>query len=207
VLATKLADWIGRLGPVWVEGQLTEVNRRGSTAYLTLRDPSVDVSVSMVCSREVLAACAPEPQVGARVVAFGRMEYWERNGRLSFRAREIRHVGEGELAARIEALRLALEAEGLFRASRKRRLPVLPTAVGLITGRSSAAERDVQRIATSRWPGVRMVVRNVAVQGPKAVAEVIGALRELDRDPAVDVILIARGGGRSRTCCRSATRR
>jgi exodeoxyribonuclease VII large subunit len=116
-------------------------------------------------------------------------------GTLSLRASEIRAVGIGELLARIERLRKLLAAEGLFAPERKRRLPFLPTGIGLITGRASAAERDVLVNAHARWPAAAFQVINTAVQGPQAVPQILTALSTLDADPAVQVIVIARGGG------------
>jgi exodeoxyribonuclease VII large subunit len=101
----------------------------------------------------------------------------------------------GELLARLERLKRLLHAEGLFAAERKRRPPFLPCRVGLITGRASAAERDVLENARRRWPAVRFRVENVAVQGPTAVPSIVDALHRLQADPEVDVIVIARGGG------------
>jgi exodeoxyribonuclease VII large subunit len=114
---------------------------------------------------------------------------------LSFSVRQIRPVGEGELLARIERTKRLLAAEGLFAAERKRPLPFLPSQVGLVCGRDSAAEHDVVRNASLRWPAVRFTIRNVPVQGPQSVAAVLAALGELDADPGVDVIVLARGGG------------
>ncbi|MBO0788913.1 MAG: exodeoxyribonuclease VII large subunit [Actinobacteria bacterium] len=190
-----VGDWIGRLGRIWVEGQIAELTRRGGTAFLTLRDPVAAVSVRVVCPRAVLEATGPPPAEGARVVVWARPDFSTARGSFSLAALEIRAVGIGELLARLERLRRALAAEGLFAAERKRRLPFLPGTVGLICGRDSAAERDVQRNASRRWPAVRFRVEECAVQGTYAVAEVTAALQRLDADPAVDVIVIARGGG------------
>lgn len=110
-------------------------------------------------------------------------------------ADDIRPVGLGELLARLERLRKILAAEGLFAADRKRSLPFLPRVVGLICGRDSKAEHDVLENAKRRWPGVRFRVEQVAVQGHLAVSQVMEALRALDRDPEVDVVIVARGGG------------
>jgi exodeoxyribonuclease VII large subunit len=129
------------------------------------------------------------------VVVRARPDFWLERGTLSLRAIEIRQVGLGELLARLAALKKMLAAEGLFAAARKRALPFLPRQIGLITGRASAAERDVISNARRRLPGVAFRVENVATQGPSAVNEVIAALELLDADPAVDVIVIARGGG------------
>jgi exodeoxyribonuclease VII large subunit len=190
-----VGDWIGRLGRVWVEGQIAELTRRGSTAFLTLRDPLAAVSVRVICSRAVLEATAPAPEEGARVVIWAKPEFNAAKGSFALVATEMRAVGIGELLARLERLRTALAAEGLFAAARKRRLPFLPGMIGLVCGRESAAERDVLRNAARRWPAVRFRVEQVAVQGQHAATEVIAALQRLDADPEVEVIIIARGGG------------
>jgi exodeoxyribonuclease VII large subunit len=143
----------------------------------------------------MLRACEPPLTEGSQVVVHGRPTFYMSRGTLSLRVDEIRAVGIGELLARIERLRRLLAAEGLFEQARKRRLPFLPRTVGLITGRASAAERDVLTNASARWPAVRFRVVNVAVQGVLAVPEILTALGALDRDPNVDVIVLARGGG------------
>jgi exodeoxyribonuclease VII large subunit len=190
-----VGEWVGRLGRVWVEGQIAELNRRGSTVFLTLRDPVAAVSARVVCTQGVFDANDPPPAEGARVVVWARPDFNMARGSFSLTAMEIRTVGIGELLARLERLRRSLAAEGLFAAERKRALPFLPGVVGLICGRDSAAERDVLRNAARRWPAVRFRVRQVAVQGQYAVSEIVEALQALDADPAVDVIIITRGGG------------
>ena len=190
-----VGDWIGRLGRIWVEGQIAERTRRGSTAFLTLRDPIAAVSVRVVCPRGVLDASDPPPAEGARVLVWAKPDFNAAKGSFSLSAVEIRAVGLGELLARLERLRRTLAAEGLFAAERKRPLPFLPAEIGLICGRDSAAERDVLHNAARRWPAVRFRVEQVAVQGGYAVAEVIDSLQRLDADPAVEVIIITRGGG------------
>lgn len=193
----KIADWISRLGAVWVEGQLTQVSARPgtATAFMTLRDPAADVSITVTCPPELLRAHQPPLSDGARVVLHARPTFYFGRGTLSLRADEIRTVGVGELLARIERLRRLLAAEGLFDPARKRPLPFLPRTVGLITGRASAAERDVLVNAHARWPAVQFRIENVAVQGALAVPQITSALAALDRDREVEVIVIARGGG------------
>ncbi len=196
-VSTKVAQWFDRLGSVWVEGQITQINARPGTrtAFLVLRDPSVDMSLSVTCSPQLLRD-APVPLTeGSRVVMFGKLSFWTGRGSVSLRVTEIRAVGIGELLARSERRRALLAAEGLFDPRLKRPLPFLPGTIGLITGRASAAEHDVLSVAQRRWPAVRFEVRNTAVQGPTAVPQIIEALGELDRDPGVDVIILARGGG------------
>ena len=188
-------EWVGRLGRIWVEGQIAELTRRGGTVFLTLRDPVAAVSVRVICARAVLDAADPPPAEGARVVVWAKPDLNTARGSFSLSGIEIRAVGIGELLARLDRLRRSLAAEGLFAAERKRPLPFLPATIGLICGRDSAAQRDVQRNAATRWPAVRFRVEEVAVQGPYAVTEVTDALRRLDADRAVQVIVIARGGG------------
>ena len=197
VVSQLMGEWIGRLGWVWVDGQVAQISRRpgNSTVFLTLRDPAADLSLTVTTHRDVLDSGVPELVEGARVILHARPAFYPARGTLSLRADQIRQVGLGELLARLEQLRKLLRAEGLFDPARKRRPPFLPATVGLITGRASAAERDVVTVARRRWPAVRLRVRNVAVQGPGAVAQIVDALRALDADPAVDVIILARGGG------------
>ncbi|TQS24779.1 exodeoxyribonuclease VII large subunit [Microbispora sp. KK1-11] len=190
-----VAQWIGKLGTVWVEGQITELTARGGTVFLTLRDPVANVSARITCARAVYEASVPRPVDGARVVMHVKPDFWVNKGSFAFTALEIRPVGIGELLARLERLRQVLAGEGLFNVDRKRRLPFLPGTVGLICGRDSAAERDVLENSRRRWPAVRFKVEQVAVQGSYAVGEVTEALRRLDADREVDVIIIARGGG------------
>ncbi|MGH3625706.1 MAG: exodeoxyribonuclease VII large subunit, partial [Sciscionella sp.] len=196
-VARKIADWINRLGAVWVEGQLTQISLRqgASTAFLTLRDPAAEVSLTLTCSSALLRGMQPPPTEGARVVVHGRPTFFSGRGTLSLRVDEIRPVGIGELLAKLERLRTLLAAEGLFDPARKRKLPFLPRRIGLITGRASAAERDVLTNALARWPAASFEIHNVAVQGPTAVPQIIRALTAMDKVADVDVIVLARGGG------------
>jgi exodeoxyribonuclease VII large subunit len=196
-VARAIGDWISRLGRIWVEGQVTQIGRRpGATVvFLTLRDPVAEVSVQVTCRRDVIDACNPPLADGARVVVWAKPVFYLARGTLSLEAYDIRPVGLGELLARIERLKTILAAEGLFAADRKQQLPFLPNTVGLVCGRASAAEHDVLENAKRRWPAVRFRVEAVAVQGPSAALDVADAVRRLDRDDDVDVIVLARGGG------------
>jgi exodeoxyribonuclease VII large subunit len=188
-----VGGWIGRLGRIWVEGQIAEAKKRGNTVFITLRDPIAAVSVQVISTRQTFEVT--NPPEGARVVVFAKPDFNASRGSFALTALEIRAVGIGELLARLEHLRKSLAAEGLFGRERKRRLPFLPNVIGLICGRESAAQRDVQENAQRRWPAVRFRIEQTAVQGPSAAGEVIAALQRLDADPDVDVIVIARGGG------------
>ncbi|HEY7720553.1 MAG TPA: exodeoxyribonuclease VII large subunit, partial [Pedococcus sp.] len=196
LLSMRIAEYVEKMSVLWVEGQVVQLNRRpgARTAYLTLRDPDVDMSLSVAIQVNALDAMAAPLTQGARVVLQAKPVFWTQRGSLMLDARQIRPVGVGELLARIEHLKRTLASEGLFAADRKKPLPFLPRTVGLVCGRASAAEKDVVENARRRWPTVRFAIREVAVQGPTAVTEVTAALQELDADPAVDVIVIARGG-------------
>jgi exodeoxyribonuclease VII large subunit len=196
-VAIRVAGWIDKLGTVWVEGQLTQLNVRpdAKTVFMVLRDPAADMSLTLTCPRDLVRNAPVKLAEGTQVVVCGKPNFYTGRGTFSLRVSEIRAVGLGELLARIDRLRRLLDAEGLFDVRLKRPIPFLPNTIGLITGRASAAERDVMSVAEARWPAVRFAVRNTIVQGPNAVAQIVGALRDLDADPDVDVIVLARGGG------------
>lgn len=196
-VATRVAKWIDRLGMVWVEGQLTELKIRpdARTVFMVLRDPAADMSLTITCPRDLVRNAPVKLTEGTQVVVCGKPNFYTGRGTFSLRVSEIRAVGIGELLARIDRMRRLLDAEGLFDARLKRPVPFLPGTIGLITGRASAAERDVTSVAAARWPAVRFAIRNTIVQGPSAVPQIVEALAALDADPAVDVIVVARGGG------------
>ncbi|MCX6450807.1 MAG: exodeoxyribonuclease VII large subunit [Actinobacteria bacterium] len=196
VVSEAIGDYLSRLGAVWIEGELSEVTVRpgAQMVFMRLKDTSADMSISIMCHKSVLESVQPLPQ-NARVVMNSKVSWYAKNGSLSFSVKEIRQIGIGELIARLEALKELLYEEGLFETDRKKELPFLPKAVGLICGRNSDAEKDVVENAKRRWPSVRFEIREVAVQGAAAVVEVSAALKELDEHPDVDVIIITRGGG------------
>ena len=195
VVSEAIKDYIDRLGPIWIEGEISELNERsGGMAFMRLRDTSADMSISVMCYKTVLASVQPLP-ANARVVIHAKPSWFTKNGSLTMSAKEIRQVGVGELLARLEALKEKLALEGLFSAGRKIALPRLPRTVGLICGRNTDAEKDVVENARRRWQSVQFEIREVAVQGAAAVVEVSAALAELEANPDVDVIIITRGGG------------
>ena len=195
VVTEAIKEYVDRLGPIWIEGEIAELNERsGMMAFMRLRDTSADMSLSVMCHKSVIAAVKPLP-ANARVVIYAKPSWYTKSGTLSMAAKEIRQVGVGELLARLEALKSSLAEEGLFSIDRKVALPVLPRKVGLICGRNTDAEKDVVENARRRWPAVQFEIREVTVQGAAAVVEVSAALRELEADINVDVIIITRGGG------------
>lgn len=195
VVTEAIKEYVDRLGPIWIEGEIAELNERsGMMAFMRLRDTSADMSLSVMCHKSVIAAVKPLP-ANARVVIYAKPSWYTKSGTLSMSAKEIRQVGVGELLARLEALKSLLAGEGLFSIDRKVALPLLPRKVGLICGRNTDAEKDVVENARRRWPAVEFEIREVTVQGAAAVVEVSAALRELEADSDVDVIIITRGGG------------
>ncbi|WP_264992730.1 exodeoxyribonuclease VII large subunit, partial [Mycobacterium montefiorense] len=161
-VAIRVAGWIDKLGSVWVEGQLAQINIRAQskTVFMVLRDPAADMSLTVTCPRDLVLNAPVKLVEGTQVVVCGKPSFYTGRGTFSLRLSEIRAVGVGELLARIDRLRRLLDAEGLFDPRLKRPIPFLPNMIGLITGRASAAEHDVTTVASTRWPAVRFAVRN-----------------------------------------------
>jgi exodeoxyribonuclease VII large subunit len=149
----------------------------------------------VVISSGLDRAMKPPLAAGQRVLLHVQCEFWMKQGRLVLRAGEVRPVGVGELLATLERRKQQLAAEGLFAPELKRRLPLLPRRIGLITGVNAQAMHDVVTNARHRWPAAQFEVREGAVQGSAAVSTMLAALAELDAQPEVDVIVFARGGG------------
>lgn len=194
-LSKSLKDWIEKLGKVWVEGELQQIQLRGSNIFGSLRDLDLENSI------EIHAFDASDADIevglaqGDRVVALVQPAFWPKNGKLTMRVLKMHKVGLGELLERIEKLRQQLIAEGLADPKRKKPIPFLPGKIGLITGANSDAEKDVLQNARNRWPEVNFEVVHTLVQGDRAAGEIIMAMQQLDAMPEVDVIIIARGGG------------
>jgi exodeoxyribonuclease VII large subunit len=195
LLSAKIKGWIDKLGSAWVEGEITQWSVSGGNVYGKLKDLDADATISFTIWSSVKAKIPDDLKQGDRVVALVKPNYWVKGGTLTMQVFEMRHVGLGDLLARLERLRQTLKAEGLFDAARKKPLPFLPGCIGLITGRDSDAEKDVLRNAQLRWPAVEFRIAYAAVQGDRAVGDVTAAIRQLDADPEVEVIIIARGGG------------
>ena len=193
VVSEILKEYIDALGPIWIEGELSQINSRKDFTYMVLRDSSVDMSISLACPSAIISK--KKVAENARIKILAKPSWYTKNGSVSFWVREIREVGVGELLARLEMLKNLLATEGLFDSKWKKQLPLLPNKVGLICGRNSDAEKDVLENARRRWPSVQFEIREVAVQGADAVIQVSAALKDLDSDPDVDVIIITRGGG------------
>jgi len=192
-----VAGWLDRLPRVWVEGEVSELKRndRWALAYLTLKDLSDGSLLPAFIGRTRLDAISPPIQEGERVHVHGRGQIYRARGTFSFEVTALERFGLGQLLRAIEELRTRLAADGLFDQARKRPLPFLPGTIGLICGSDAAAKRDVVETAAERYPPARFRIREVAVQGTAAVGQIVAAVKLLDRDPAIDVIVLARGGG------------
>ncbi|MEX0913789.1 MAG: exodeoxyribonuclease VII large subunit [Demequina sp.] len=195
VLSPKIGEYVSRMSPVWVEGQVLNVKRWKHLVFLTLRDTVENMSLKVTLPAAEVEALGVPLEDGARIVVHAKPSWWTKNGDLQMQGRAVQTVGLGDLLARIEALKEALAAEGLFALERKQPLPLVPELVGLVCANQGDAEHDVVVNATRRWPAVRFEIRRVTVQGARCVPETTAAIRELDDHPEVDIIVVARGGG------------
>ena len=195
LLSQHFHDAVERWPAAWIEGQIIEINaRRTGTVYLTLRDSFQEVSISAL-GFGALGQKARAFQQGDRAVMHGQADLWVKSTRLSFRADDIRRIGSGGIKEQIDELRKKLKGEGLFDESNKVPIPEFPTTIGIVCGPGARAEGDIITNVNLRWPIVNFAVKYAHVQGPQCPAEVVQAIQELDADPAVDVIIVARGGG------------
>lgn len=194
-LSELLGGYIDRLGAVWVEAEVTQWGKAAGNIYGKLSDPEADAVVSITVWRRAQEDIPDTIAPGDRVVALVKPSWWVKGGTLAMNVLQMRHTGLGEILEKLEKLKAALAAEGLFAPDLKKRLPFLPGTIGLVTGKDSDAEKDVLTNATLRWPDVSFKVHHAAMQGERCVSEVMEALRVLDQDPEVDVIIVARGGG------------
>jgi exodeoxyribonuclease VII large subunit len=192
-----VAQWLGRLPTLWVEGEVTELRRheRWATVFFTLKDPDDGSCVGVTMARGKFDALRLDLTEGERVHVFGRPELFEQRGEFKLRALTLERFGLGAHLAALERLKRRLAAEGLFAGDRKRPLPVLPRRIGVVTGNDAAAKRDVVTTIRSRFPPASIVVAETFVQGPRAAGEIVTAIRELCELPELDVLVLTRGGG------------
>jgi exodeoxyribonuclease VII large subunit len=192
-----IGSWLSRLPEVWVEGEITELRRqeRWQLVFFTLKDIDGPACVEAAMPRTRFDGLELDLVNGERVHVLGRAELWERRGELRFSARTIERFGLGEHLAALERLKRQLATEGLFAVERKRPLPRLPRRIGLVTGNDAAAKRDVVAAVTTRYPPAQLLVAETLVQGPRAAPAIARALAAVAREPEVEVIILARGGG------------
>ena len=194
-VSKSIGDWVAKLGRVWVEGQVIKSQVYGQLAYIAFRDPDLDISIQVVASTSLIEGLSPPLTEGSRIVMHASVEWWNKKGDIKLRAHAIQNVGVGDLLVRIQMLRNALEAEGLFKPERKKKLPFLPRKVGLITGRDTDALKDVVVNARRRWPSTQFEIKEIPLQQQGTPLAATKAMQELEAMADVDVIVIARGGG------------
>ncbi len=192
-----IAQWLGRLPTVWVEGEVTELRRhdRWASVFFTLKDPADGSSLGVTMPRGMFDGLRLELKDGERVHVYGRPELFEKRGDFRLRALTIERFGIGAHLAALERLKTKLAAEGLFAAERKRPLPLLPRCIGLVTGNDAAAKRDVLTTIQNRFPPANVLIAETYVQGPRAALGIVDALNALCARDDVDVVILARGGG------------
>ncbi|WP_236842307.1 exodeoxyribonuclease VII large subunit [Boudabousia tangfeifanii] len=197
LLSEKMKGYIDRMSPTWIEAEVEELSIRpgNKMTFLTLRDLEGEEHLKVSMWAGVIAPVKDTIAPGSRVVVYAKPTFWTRTGTLQLQAAEIHLQGLGEMLARIEQLRVALAQEGIFDASHKKPLPVIPRKIGLICGQGAKAEQDVIVNARGRWPAAQFETRYANVQGEQCPPTVVAALQELDQIPDVDVIIITRGGG------------
>ena len=195
-LSERVANAVKGWGNAWVEGEIIKFQAKaGGHAYPQLRDLATGSTISLVIFNGVLVSAGEEFKDGDRVLVSGNMDYYVARGTLSLKVSSIKKVGLGVLMAEIEARRAKIYAEGLADPSKKKKLPFLPGVIGLITAENSDAEKDVRQNILLRWPEAVIKMANVSVQGEECAPSVIAALKKMDADPEVEVIIITRGGG------------
>jgi len=189
--------YLRRLPALWVEGEVTDLRRNEAWAFVffTLKDPDTGACVRATMQRRRFDELGLGLSDGERVLVEGKAEIYEAKGELSFRATTIERVGLGDHLAAIERLKRVLAAEGLFAAERKRPLPRFPRAVGVVTGADAAARGDVIASIQARFPAAHIVMAETRVQGARAGARIAATLGRVAAHPAVDVVIVTRGGG------------
>ena len=184
----------GLLSSVYVRGEVSNFKRHSSGhCYFTLKDAGAVLRAVLFRSRAQYLKF--EPQNGMQVIVSGRLSVFERDGQYQLYGDRMTPDGIGELSLAYAQLKDKLEREGLFQQERKRSLPLLPRAVGIITSPTGAAVRDIRTVAKRRFVGIPLVLAPVSVQGPAAAGEITAAIRLLASHPLIDVLIVGRGGG------------
>ncbi len=179
---------------LWVRGEVSNFTAHSSGhLYFTLKDSASQLRCVMF--RGAAQTLRIFPQDGMQVLAQGDITVFERAGQYQLNVQQLQPAGQGELALALERLKRKLEAEGLFDQARKRPIPALPRAIGIVTSPTGAAVRDIIKVARRRWPGIELILNPVPVQGTGAAAEIARAIAEFNEFERVDVLIVGRGGG------------
>ena len=189
--------FLRRLPTVWIEGEVTELRRNPAWAnvFLTLKDPVTAATLGVTIPRRAFDRLELGLDEGETVHVAGRAELYEARGALGLRATTIERVGLGGHLLALEQLKRRLATEGLFEPGRKRPLPRVPRAVGILTGADAAARGDLVTTIGRRFPAAKVVVCETRVQGRGAPQAIVAALGRLGEHPEIDVVVLARGGG------------
>src|SRR5919109_5028338 len=183
-----------QLDAFWVMGEISNFRIPPSAhLYFTLKDDKCQIAAVMF--RQQGANLAFSPENGMEVLCFGRVSLYSVRGDLQLYVESMEPKGQGALYLAFEQLKRKLSAEGLFALERKRRLPFLPSSIGIVTSDKGAALQDMLRIMGDRFPNRRIIIRPVRVQGDGAGREVATAIAELARCGEIDVMIVGRGGG------------
>jgi exodeoxyribonuclease VII large subunit len=183
-----------KFGDLWIEGEISNCRVWNTGhAYFTLKDETAQIRAVMFRSAVRYLKFAPED--GIHVIARGRLGVYEPKGEYQLQCEHMEPRGLGALQLAFEQLKRKLNAEGLFDPARKRPLPALPRKIGIVTSLDGAALRDIVKVLRRRHPNAHLVIRPARVQGESAAAEIARGLGAIARVPAVDVIILARGGG------------
>lgn len=180
---------------IWVEGEVSNLARPASGhMYFSLKDDGAQIRGAWFRQRQ-RQRVAVDLANGDRILACGRVSIYEPRGDYQLIVEQVETAGEGALLKQFEALKQRLAAEGLFDEARKKKLPELPRAIGVVTSPSGAAIRDILSVLGRRFPAVPVIVYPAAVQGETAAAELVAALGRAVERAECDLLIIGRGGG------------
>lgn len=184
----------GSMMPLWVGGEVGNLTlHRSGHAYMTLKDASSQIRAVYFSGASVCAKM--KIQEGSKVEAFGRLTCYPPRGEYQLSIRSLRPLGVGDLQRQFEEMKQKLAAEGLFDESRKKRLPFLPTRIGVVTSPEGAALQDFLKISLARFPMLTIRIYPSPVQGKGAELQIAEGVRYFNRRRNVDVIVVTRGGG------------
>ncbi len=184
-----------RLSSVLVEGEISNLKNHYASGhiYFTLKDN--DASVNCVMFRSFASHIKFTPENGQKVMIRGRVSLYEKDGNYQIYAEEMKESGLGDIARKFEQVKAKLEAEGLFEATSKRKIPKFPKKIAVVTSPTGAAVRDILSIISRRWQLCEILMCPVSVQGSLAVPEMLDSLDRLYSTDGIDVCIIGRGGG------------
>src|SRR6266704_235636 len=180
---------------IWVQGEVSGCKTYTSGhCYFTLKDTESQLQCVFFKNAR-LRSSAPDLRDGMGIAAYGRISFYERDGKLQLYVEGVELLGEGALFLRFEQLKARLAAEGLFDENRKRPLPAQPAVIGIVTSPQAAALRDMLRVLRSRYPLAKVILAPTLVQGSEAPASIAAAIELLNEQGEAEVIIVGRGGG------------